>query len=108
MNEVKPWHNTPTCRRSITREILAGLHATTCKGPLIPKRAADWNHRAMPEHRLVCCSCGNGQVGTDEDVERAERAQNAWEAEEARNWAATAGDDVLAYVVSDPDDTGGS
>lgn len=55
-----------------------------CNGHLIPKRAADWNHRAMADHQLVCCACGEGQVGTDAEVEQAERAQRAWEAEEAR------------------------
>ena len=80
MSEAKPWHDTPLCPRPTS-----GKHAGgSCMGPLIPKRAADWNHRAAPDERLVCCSCGNGQVGTDAEVEQAERAQKAWDAEEAR------------------------
>ena len=77
MSDLKPWEDTPSCPRGTS----AG---TVCYGPLIPKRAADWNHRAMADHQLVCCACGEGQVGTDAEVEQAERAQRAWEAEEAR------------------------
>lgn len=67
-------------------------------GPLIPKRAADWNHRASEEHRLVCCSCGEGQVGTDAEVAQAEAAQQAWEAEEARQGGASGGAVLLEGI----------
>lgn len=77
MSDLKPWEDTPMCP-------MLSLDGATCRSPLIPKRAADWNHRADDGHRLVCCACGEGQVGTDSEVEQAERAQRAWEAEEAR------------------------
>ena len=70
--DLKPWHDTPVCNQN------------TCTGPLIPKRSADWNHRATAVDRLVCCSCGLGCVGSDAEVEQAERAQVAWDAEEKR------------------------
>lgn len=86
MTNVKAWHDTPLCPRPMTGK-RAG---DSCMGPLIPRRAADWNHRATAEARLVCCSCGEGQLGTDAEVERAERAQKAWEREErdalTRQW----------------------
>jgi hypothetical protein len=83
MSDLKPWHDTPLCPRDVAKPGTGG-HGP-CRGPLIPRRAADWNHCAEPEHRLVCCSCGEGQVGTDAEVEQAERAQQAWEEEERRH-----------------------
>lgn len=80
MSDIKPWHDTPSCERPRTTD-----PSRACGGPLIPRRAADWNHRANHEDRLVCCSCGEGQVGTDAEVEQAERAQQAWEEEERRH-----------------------
>lgn len=82
--QLKPWHDTPVCGRVTTTPIVGGMAVKPCGGPLLPRRAADWNHRASPEDGLVCCSCGEGVVGTDAEVEQAERAQQAWEAEERR------------------------
>ena len=80
--DLKPWHDTPQCRRLVAKPGTGA--AGGCGGPLIPKVAADWNHRADSEDRLVCCSCGYGSVGTEAEVEQAERAQRAWEEEEER------------------------
>lgn len=60
-----PWHDTPMC---------------PCGGPMVGRRVARWNHRAELAHRLVCCACGEGRIGTDEEVAQAERADAAWEA----------------------------
>lgn len=52
-------------------------------GPFgIPYRAAYWNHRARETDRIVCPCCGRGWVGTDAEVEQAERAQVAWDAQQ--------------------------
>lgn len=89
MSDLKPWEDVPICPVMYPyRPPARGM--SRCNGPLVPKRAADWNHRAMEDHRLVCCACGEGQVGTDAEVEQAERAQRAWEEEErdraTRQW----------------------
>lgn len=82
MSDLKPWEDTPICQRPQEGKTRSGGEwVGKCYGPLIPKRAADWNHRADEDHRLVCCACGEGQVGTDSEVEQAERAQRAWEEE---------------------------
>lgn len=54
-----------------------------CGGPMVTTAEAHWNHRAEPEHRLVCCACGEGRVGTDEEVAQAEAARKVHEADMA-------------------------
>lgn len=50
-----------------------------CGGPGVPRAAAAWNHRAKPGDTLVCPECGDGWIGTPEDVAKAEAAQAAWD-----------------------------
>jgi hypothetical protein len=90
MSDLKPWEDTPMCQR-VTARMSTGT-ALPCRGPLIPTRAADWNHRAMADHRLVCCACGEGRVGTDSEVEQAEKAQRAWEIRQGDVPSSTAND----------------
>jgi hypothetical protein len=66
---MRPWEDTPLC---------------PCGGPLVTTQVAHWNHRAGVAARLVCCACGEGRVGSDAEVERASKADAAWEAEKAR------------------------
>lgn len=63
---MKPYHDTPICE---------------CGGPMVGRAVANWNHRAEREHRIVCCACGEGRVGTDAEVAQAEKADAAWKAE---------------------------
>lgn len=59
-----PWHE---CSRGL-------------RGPMVGIASAHWNHRANPGDRLVCCACGDGIVGTDEQVAQAAAADAAHEA----------------------------
>lgn len=67
---MRPWHDCPKC---------PGCGSTVG----VPRRAADWNHRAKEGDRIVCPACGTGWVGTDAEVAQAESAQQAWEAHES-------------------------
>lgn len=62
---MKPWHDSPLC---------------PCGGPLVTTPIANWNHRAKKTDRLVCCACGEGKVGSDEEYQRAVRSDAAWAA----------------------------
>lgn len=71
---MKPYLDCPRCPH-------CGLSVS------VPRRAADWNHRAKPQDRIVCTACGNGWVGSEDDVAQAERAHLAWEEKERRETA---------------------
>lgn len=65
---LPPWHESLLC------------DVRGCRGPMVTVAIAQWNHRAKTGDRIVCCACGNGRVGTDEEVEQARAADAAWEA----------------------------
>lgn len=69
MADLKPWEDVPLhdCRDGT-------------KGGEHPKGEG----YLAPVHTLVCVACGDGVVGTPEQVAQAERARVAWEAERAR------------------------
>lgn len=54
-----------------------------CNGPLVTRAEHHRRWEYDPAHRLICLNCGEGRVGTDAEVEQAERARVAWEAKRA-------------------------
>lgn len=67
----QPWQDTPRC-----------LYCDSSS--TVPRAYVDFDHRASPGDRIVCVACGRGWVGSDIELGRALRAQEAWEAEKAR------------------------
>lgn len=61
---MKPWHDVPRC---------------SCGGPLVA-------YDLRREGRLRCCACGQHTHGTDEQVERAKRADAAYD-EHRAGWS---------------------
>ena len=65
--DAKPWHETPACP------------VESCRCPSAPIREAHNGHGGPEGSSLFCVGCGDGWVGTAEEVAQAERAQAAWE-----------------------------
>jgi hypothetical protein len=54
-----PWHDAPRC---------------SCGGPMVTT-----DLRPRSDERLRCCACGTHVRGNDEEVARAELADDAWD-----------------------------
>jgi hypothetical protein len=67
MSEIKPWHDVPLC---------------SCGGPMVTRAEHPRGDDMPPEHQLACLGCGESRAGTAVQVEQAERARAAWEAQD--------------------------
>jgi hypothetical protein len=59
-------------------EAYADVPLCPCGGPLVGVEIAHWNHRAKLFDRLVCCACGQGRHGTEEEYKKSQKADAAW------------------------------
>lgn len=66
-----PWHDTATCEDP------------TCLGPMVPAGSMPNGYGGPPGTRIACAACGEGCIGSPEDVAKVERAYRAWEMYEA-------------------------
>jgi hypothetical protein len=64
--------------RAIPAHCDVPLHAG-CSGPLVTRTEHHRHREYDPAYTLICLACGEGVVGTAEQVEQAERARVAWE-----------------------------
>jgi len=70
--EIPPWCDSPLC---------------PCKGPLLLRAEHPRGEEYADTDTLICIACGNGSAGTPEQIAKAERCREAWEAEQARREA---------------------
>lgn len=75
-----PWHDTPQCKAERTEYGTGRKYA--CGGPMVPVRDMANGYGGGPSSRIACSACGEGIVGTAEEVARAERASTAFRAYE--------------------------
>ena len=61
---VSPWHDTPSCP------------VPDCQGPAV--LPSEIEATSAPAGSLACTACGHVWTGTEADVERCERAAEAW------------------------------
>lgn len=65
-------------------EVPAPLHGGGCNGPLVSIEWAKTDRWDGPaDARLICCACGKGIRGSDQEVEAARLADEAYTAAEA-------------------------
>lgn len=71
---VEPWADNPSCPKP------------GCRGPGVTRAFAPRPECYDPADPalLVCCACGDSWRGSPEEVERAQAADAAWEAEMQR------------------------
>lgn len=73
MSDVKPWHDCPAC---------PGCGSTVGCTRDHHSRGEDY-----PEDVTLCCpACGHGWTGSAEDLEKARRADAAWDEERRRQY----------------------
>lgn len=66
-----PWHDTATCEDP------------ECQGPMVPVEEMANGYGGPVGSRIACSACGEGRVGTEDDVQKTRRAALAWDMHEA-------------------------
>lgn len=78
-----PWHDTARCEASDAPYAGVSAERGVCGGPMAPVRAMSNGYGGGSNARIACLACGEGRIGTPEDVAKTERAHRAFEMYEA-------------------------